>query len=149
MIFRNKLTWVALLGVTLCLMGGSVLVNPAHAEGGTTVAADDTTLPANAKGFAGRIAGEVVSVGDGRFVLAVTKIIRTNPANKAEDGTVLVGRKVLIVGRKDSAHAQFIARFIAALKAGEKIEVIVRNLDGDALTIMELTKEQRPAVGQK
>jgi hypothetical protein len=74
----------------------------------------------------------------------MTEVWRTNKAKNAE---VLVGKNVLVNGRSVDGHpVETVARFIASLKVGETLEIDVAHRQGEALTILELTEDQRERV---
>jgi hypothetical protein len=104
-------------------------------------------LPDAAASFAGMIRGEVVAKHDDEVVLAVEKVTKIWRSNKADDPEALVGKKVLVNGRSVNGHpVETIARFIASLKIGETVEIDVAHRKGEALTILELTEDQRERV---
>jgi hypothetical protein len=104
-------------------------------------------LPDPAAQFAGMIQGEVVSKHGGAIVVAVKKVSKVWRTNKAENAEALVGKKVLVNGRSVDGHpVKTVARFIASLKVGETVEIDVAHRVGVALTILELTEDQRERV---
>ena len=102
-------------------------------------------LPDPAAFFAGMIQGKVVAKHDGEIVVAVEKVTRVWRANKAENPKALEGKTVLVTGSKEDGHyAKLVARFIDKLKTGEAVTLDVAHKGkGEALTILELTEEQR------
>ena len=82
---------------------------------------------------------------DGEIVVAVEKVTRVWRANKAENPKALEGKTVLVTGSKEDGHyAKLVARFIDKLKTGEAVTLDVAHKGkGEALTILELTEEQR------
>lgn len=97
-------------------------------------------LPSAARGFAGMLRGEVVARQTGGFVLHVEEVAKVWRTNKAEDPKSLAGRKVLVRARED---ARLIARFVESVKPGDAVSIDVANREGDSLTILELTRDQR------
>ena len=108
-------------------------------------------LPDSAASFAGMIQGKVLAKYDGQIVVAVDKVHRVWRASKAPDPQALVGKKVLVRGSKEGGrYAQLITRFLAELKPGETVTLDVAHKgQGEALTILELTEEQRERVSGK
>jgi hypothetical protein len=102
-------------------------------------------LPDAAAFFAGMIQGKVVAKYDGEIAVAVEKVTRTWRASKAENPKALEGKTVLVRGTKEDGHyARLVARFIDSLKVGETVRLDVAHKGkGEALTILELTEEQR------
>jgi flagellar hook assembly protein FlgD len=106
-------------------------------------------LPDPAAQFAGMIQGEVASKHNGAIVFAVKKVSKVWRTNRAENAEALVGKKVLVTGRSVDGHpVETVARFIAGLQVGETVEIDVAHRDGEALTILELTEDQRERVKQ-
>ena len=104
-------------------------------------------LPAAAKGFAGMIEGEVVSVRKVGLVLKVGKVTKVWEPNKAEDPESLVGVEVRVVCRKEGEKpAERQVRFLGTLKKGDTTILDVANKKGNVLTLLELTEEQRKKV---
>ncbi len=102
-------------------------------------------LPDPACCFAGMIRAKVVAQHDEGLIVAVEKVERTWKANKAENPEALVGKTVLINGPKtDNRYAEKIDEFIKSLRAGETVTLDVAHKgEGEALTILELTEDQR------
>jgi pyruvate-formate lyase-activating enzyme len=95
------------------------------------------------------IQGEVASKHNGAIVFAVKKVSKVWRTNRAENAEALVGKKVLVTGRSVDGHpVETVARFIASLQVGETVEIDVAHRDGEALTILELTEDQRERVKQ-
>ncbi|MBN2474565.1 MAG: Dabb family protein [Pirellulales bacterium] len=103
-------------------------------------------LPDPASQFAGMVQGKVVSEYDeGDFTLAVTGVPREWRHSKAESAESLIGKTVLVVGRQENGES--VAKFIRSLKIGEVVTLDVAHRGkGEALTILELTKQQRQRV---
>jgi uncharacterized protein (DUF302 family) len=91
------------------------------------------------------VRGEVVAKQDAAVVVAVDEVTKTWKTNKANNPQALVGKKVLIDGPKqDGDYAKRIAQFINGLKVGETVTLDVAHKgEGEALTILELTEDQR------
>jgi hypothetical protein len=105
-------------------------------------------LPAAAKGFAGMIEGKVVSVKKASLVLKVDKVAQVWEANKAKDPQSLIGAEVRVVCRKEADKpAEKQVRYLGTLKAGDTTVLDVANKKGNALTLLELTEEQREKAG--
>jgi hypothetical protein len=105
-------------------------------------------LPDAATGFAGMIQGAVTKQhGDG-FVLKVATIAETWKHSKAKNPKSLIGRAVAVDVRQENGKpAKDIARFVKSLKTGERVVIDVAHQEkGEALTILELTEEQRKRV---
>ena len=102
-------------------------------------------LPDAACCFAGMIRGEVVAKQDGGVVVTVNAVTKTWKTNKSNNPKSLVGKRVLVNGPKqDGDYAKLIAQFINGLKVGETVTLDVAHKgEGEALTILELTEEQR------
>lgn len=101
-------------------------------------------LPDPAASFAGMIRGVLVEKRDGEFVFKVGKVAREWKHSKAEDAQAMVGKKVLVkAGNHDS-----IRRFVAKIERGEEMTLDVAHKDGEALTILELTEDQRERVNR-
>jgi hypothetical protein len=99
-------------------------------------------LPDPAASFAGMIKGKVVAKREGQVVVLVDKVTREWQTNGAKDSQALVGKRVLVAGgRSDASH-----RFVAALEIGEAVELDVAHKQGEVLTILELTADQRERV---
>jgi hypothetical protein len=101
-------------------------------------------LPDAAAGFAGMIQGKVVQKLDGGFTIKVEKIVKEWEHNKAKDSKSLVGKTVVI---KAGGREGNVARFVKMLKVGEEeVSLDVADKGGEALTILELTEDQRERV---
>jgi len=96
-------------------------------------------LPDPAAFFAGMIKGKVVAKRERQVVVLVDKVTREWRTNRAKDSRALVGKRVLVAsGRPDAHH-----RFVAGLEVGKTVELDVAHKQGEVLTILELTAEQR------
>jgi hypothetical protein len=100
-------------------------------------------MPDAAAGFAGMIQGKVIQKLDGGFTLAVEKVVKEWEHNKAKDTQSLVGKMVWI---KAGVREGNVARFARLLKVGEQITIDVADKGGEALTLLELTADQRERV---
>jgi hypothetical protein len=94
------------------------------------------------------IRGKVVAKYDGRIVVAVEKVPRVWKTSKAKDPEALVGKKVVVRGSEEEGrYSRLVARFLAAVKPGETVTLDVAHKgEGEALTILELTEDQRERV---
>jgi hypothetical protein len=103
-------------------------------------------LPDSASSFAGMVRGKVVAKYDSaEFSLDVAHVIDEWQHSKAENPKSLIGRTVLVNGRKE--HGENVAKFIRSLKVGEMITIDVAHQGkGEALTILELTPKQRQRI---
>ena len=102
-------------------------------------------LPDPAANFAGMVRGRVVAKrDDGQVLLRVQKVAEVWEHSRAEDPQTLVGKAVLIrAGKAEGDSATPIGRFLMRLKTGKSITVDVAHQHGEALTVIELTAEQR------
>ena len=118
------------------------------AEPGGPDQAKKIRLPDSAALFAGMVRGKVVAKINDEIVVAVEKVTRVWRTSKAEDPEALEGKRVLIgSSREDGHYAKRVARFIDSLKPGEAVTLDVAHKGkGEALTILELTEEQRERV---
>ncbi len=94
-------------------------------------------------GFAGMIAGKVLSRDGGKLVVEVTKVEKTWKHNKMENPGSLVGREVVILPSK---KAKNVGRLAEMLKPGDAESFDVRQ-DGKLMVWLELTGPQRERVG--
>jgi hypothetical protein len=101
------------------------------------------SLPDGAAGFAGMIRALVVEKHDAGLVVKVAEVAKVWETNKAAEPKSLVGKVILVQGGKVEANT---ARFLKTLKAGEEVTVDVADRGGGALTILELTEEQRERI---
>ena len=100
-------------------------------------------IPIAAKGFAGMFRGKVVGTQKGRIIVEVSEVTNVWRHSKAENPKSLVGMKIAVKARDAESR---IARFLGVVKAGESLKLDVANKDGDTLTILELTENQRERV---
>lgn len=103
-------------------------------------------LPDPASSFAGMVRGKVVAKYDsGDFALNVAHVMEEWQHSKAENPKSLIGKTVLVNGRKE--HGENVAKFIHSLKIAEMVTIDVAHQGkGEALTILELTEEQRERI---
>jgi hypothetical protein len=108
-------------------------------------------LPDPACCFAGMIRGKVVAKYDGRLVVSVEKVPRVWKTSKAQDPEALVGKKVVVRGSEEEGrYSRLVARFLADVKPGETLTLDVAHKgQGEALTILELTEDQRERLSEK
>lgn len=99
-------------------------------------------LPDSAASFAGMIRGVVVEKREGQFVFKVGRVLKVWKTSRAKDAEALIGKNVLVqAGEHDS-----IRRFVALLKSGDEVSLDVAHKEGEVLTILELTEDQRERV---
>jgi hypothetical protein len=98
-----------------------------------------------AKGFAGMIAGKVLSREGGNLAVEVTGIEKTWKHSGMENPQSLVGTTIKVIPSKKAPN---VARYAETLKAGDR-DVFDVKQDGPSLTMvwLELTKAQRERVG--
>jgi hypothetical protein len=107
-------------------------------------------LPDPASRFAGMIRARVISRMKGNLVVHVEGIAREWRHSKAESSKALVGKKVLVDARKvEGEPVKSIARYMERLKVGEVVVLDVAHQRGEALTLLELSAEQRERAGAK
>ncbi len=125
---------------------GEIVIEPGRPD-----QAEKPRLPDPACCFAGMIQGKVVAKYNGDLVVAVEKVTRVWKTSKARDPEALVGKRVLVRGPKEAdRYARLVARFLADLKPGETVALDVAHRgEGEALTVLELTEEQRERVSGK
>jgi len=99
-------------------------------------------LPDAAASFAGMIRGIVVEKRDGQVVFKVGRVLKEWKVSRAKDAEALIGKTVLV----DSGKNDLIRRFVAKLERGEELSLDVAHKDGEVLTILELTEDQRKRV---
>jgi hypothetical protein len=110
------------------------------AEGDKPDKPKKSALPDGAAGFAGMVRVTVVQKLDVGLVVKVGEVAKLWEANKAQDPKSLIGKTILVQGGKGEGN---IARFLKTLKTGEEVALDVADKGGGALTILELTEEQR------
>ena len=96
-----------------------------------------------ASGAAG-VRGFVVEKRYGQVVFQVAKVTREWKHSQAKDAKAMIGKKVLVEAGKHDA----IRRFVAKLERGEELTLDVAHKNGESLTIVELTEDQRERVRQ-
>jgi len=88
------------------------------------------------------IRGVVVEKREGHVVFRVTKVLKEWRHSRAQEAEALIGKNVLVApGKHDS-----IRHFVAQLKPGQELSLDVAHKDGEAMTILELTEDQRERV---
>jgi hypothetical protein len=103
-------------------------------------------LPDQASGFAGMIEGKVVEKRGNQIVVLVGAVPKTWEHNKAPDAQSMVGKKVLVLAPKGTEGEKQVARFVKMVEVGESLALDVAHKGGEALTVLELTEEQRERV---
>jgi hypothetical protein len=94
------------------------------------------------------IRAKVVSKMKGKLVVTVEGVTEEWRHSKAEDSKALVGKKVLVDGRKvEGEPVKSIARYLESLEVGEVVVLDVAHQRGEALTLLELSAEQRERAG--
>jgi hypothetical protein len=99
-------------------------------------------LPDPAASFAGMIHGSVVAKRDRGIVVKVDDVLKQWKQSGAKDAESLVGKPVQVVAG-ENAYARQLLR---VLKVGETVTLDVAHKSGEALTILELTEQQRKRV---
>ena len=90
------------------------------------------------------VRGVVVDKRGEQLVFRVGRVTREWEHSKAENAKAMIGKKVLVEpGNHDS-----IRRFVAKVERGEELTLDVAHKDGETLTILELTEDQRQRVRQ-
>lgn len=121
---------------------------PAQSQTGRSDRTDQRiALPDPAANFAGMVRGRVVAKrDDGQVLLRVQKVAEVWKHSRAENPQALVGKVVLVRAEKGEGDtATPIERFMMRLQTGKSITVDVAHQQGEALTVIELTAEQREA----
>ena len=101
------------------------------------------SIPTGAKNFAGMFRGRVVATQTGQIIVEVNEITSIWRHNKAQNPKALVGKNVFVKARSGEGQ---VAKFLNAVKAGESVKLDVAHRDGDTLTLLELTEDQRDRV---
>jgi hypothetical protein len=110
--------------------------------------ADRLYLPDLAAHFAGMVQGKVVAKRDHGIVVKVEKVVKQWEQSKAKNAETLVGKAVFVNLR--SEHGKLSAnlvKFVEKLDVGQSVTLDVAHQEGEALTLLELTAEQRKAIG--
>jgi hypothetical protein len=102
-------------------------------------------LPDAASGFAGMVRGQVVAKREDGIVFRIQEVAEEWDHSGAKDSRTLVGSKVLV----DGTDAEAVQAFIQLLVKGETVAIDVAHKKGEALTILELTEEQRERVARR
>jgi uncharacterized protein (DUF302 family) len=142
---RNRLFCSVLVGLVtpfwLCGHLGSAVCSASEQSD----EAKTPRLPDPACCFAGMIRAKVVAQHDEGVIVAVEEVEKTWKANKAQKPDSLVGKQILVKSpKKDNRYAERIDRFIESLRVGETVTLDVAHKgEGEALTILELTEDQR------
>jgi len=107
-------------------------------------------LPQAAHGFAGEILGKVVAKRNNAVVLNIERVMRVSPeVSRAERPQSLHGKNVLIAAFDRGRHAPEIVRYLGSLEVDDDVMFDVRHLDGNRLTVMELSEGQRRELNQR
>lgn len=122
----------------------SYLAAPAQDDKQDDKVAKRIPLPDPAANFAGMIRGVVVEKREGQVVFKVGRILQTWKHNRAKDAEAMIGKNVLVEAGKHDP----IQRFVTKLEVGEELSLDVAHKEGEALTILELTEDQRERVKQ-
>jgi hypothetical protein len=110
---------------------------------GEQVTTHKPTLPDPAFGFAGMIKGKVVHKLEHGLLLQVEEITKAWEHNKAKDAKSLIGKTVLVTVRHGEGNP---ARYVELVHVGEEVTLDVAHQDGEVLTLLELTEDQRERV---
>lgn len=102
-------------------------------------------LPDAAAEFAGLVRGTVVRVRDRGLVLHVDQVVRQWEHSKAQNADALVGKRIAV----DAAPRDGVIAFLRSLKAGDQVTLDVAHREGEQLTVLELTEEQRQRVREQ
>ena len=135
----RRIAWFVLLLAALA-HGRTYLAGPMQDE----KVVDRIRLPDTAASFAGMIRGVVVEKRDGQFVFKVGKVLKEWKHSRAKDAEDMIGKNVLVAAGK----SDLIRRFLTKLERGEEITLDVANKEGETLTILELTEDQRERAKQ-
>lgn len=96
-------------------------------------------LPDAAASFAGMVRGTVVETHGDQIILQVQTVTRQWEHSKAQDAEALVNQRVTVNGLQND----MIIPFLRSLKPGDTVTIDVAHRDGESLTLLELTEEQR------
>jgi hypothetical protein len=105
------------------------------------------SYPDGATGFAGMVAGKVISKGNDQIRIEVTKIERSWEHSKAEQPEALVGMQVTVkldpkLYAKKKGYLDRVRQFFGLLEAGDVESFDVKHSADDVLTFLELTEKQ-------
>ena len=104
-------------------------------------------LPDPASGFSGIIKAKVVAKKDAGLVVLVEEVTKEWEHSKAPDAKSLVGKKVLVdIPMEEGKPVKAVARLFKILEVGEVTNLDVAHKKGEALTVLELTDDQRERV---
>lgn len=102
-------------------------------------------LPDAAASFAGLVRGNVLQVRDESIVLHVKQVVRQWDHSQATDAESLVDKRVVI----NSVENPPVRQFLRSLKRGDEVTLDVAHRNGEILTLLELTDEQRQAPSER
>ena len=149
---ENKASWAKVRVFDSYLIGGRPAEpregRPAERREGRTTERRDApqtervSLPDPAAHFAGMIVAKVVAKREGLVLVQVEKVAKAWEHSRAKDPQSLVGKRVHL----NAGEGGNIAKFLRVLQVGETVELDVAHKQGEALTILELTPEQRERV---
>ena len=100
-------------------------------------------IPEGGVGFAGMIRGKVVHKLDSGLVVQVSAVEKAWEHSKAKDANSLVGTTLVV---KVAAGNENMVKFIGLVHEGEEVTLDVAHKERGALTLLELTEEQRERV---
>jgi hypothetical protein len=112
------------------------------AEAGAQISVK-AAIPEGGVGFAGMIRGKVVHKLDHGLVVQVSAVVKTWEHNKAKEADRLVDATLVV---KVAAGNENMAKFIGLVHEGEEVTLDVAHKERGALTLVELTEEQRERV---
>jgi hypothetical protein len=112
------------------------------AEGGPP-SSQKSAIPEAGVGFAGMIDGKVVHKLDHGLVIQVSAVKKSWEHSKAKDANSLVGATLVV---KVAAGNENMVKFIGLVHEGEEVTLDVAHKERGALTLLELTEEQRERV---
>ncbi len=105
-------------------------------------AAQRIPLPDLAASFAGLIRGTVTQKRDRGIVVKVTAVPKQWEHSRAEQADSMIGKPVLVIpGENENAR-----RLLRMVEVGETLSLDVAHKKGEALTLLELTEDQRQRV---
>ncbi len=109
------------------------------------------SYPEGARGFAGMIAGKVVSKGEDKIAVQVTAIDKVWKHSRAEKPEALVGKTVNLkisaeIYAKKAGYLSRVRQFFRLLEVGDADSFDVKHSEGDVLTFLELTEAQKERV---
>ncbi len=111
-------------------------------EGGPP-SSQKSAIPEAGVGFAGMIGGKVVHKLDHGLVIQVSAVKKSWEHSKAKDASSLVGATLVV---KVAAGNENMVKFIGLVHEGEEVTLDVAHKERGALTLLELTEEQRERV---